>query len=78
MIQKEVKRQSKLICKGILKAIDDEGLHIADSPDSKDTECFSLDMLSDYIGKPINLTVTEQTVEKEEIETVADNSDDSE
>lgn len=58
MIKKETLKKSKLTCKGILKAIDDEGLHIADSLDSKDTECLPLDMLNEFIGKPINLTVT--------------------
>lgn len=64
-IKKEVKMETKITCKGILKGIDDEGLHIEDEKTGV-VEVLGFDSLKAFTEKNISITVTDS--QKTEVE----------
>jgi len=64
-IIKEQKIENKIKAKGILKDIDNDGLHIEDEK-SGDVETLSLDDLKIFKGKSITISIADTT--KTEIE----------
>jgi hypothetical protein len=77
MIKREMEIKNKVTAKGILKCVDDAGLHIEDTK-SGEVETLSMDALKMFIDKEIAFSVADSTKMEKEIDDEVENDEDME
>ncbi|HHX71217.1 MAG TPA: hypothetical protein GX708_24625 [Gallicola sp.] len=67
MIKKETEIKNKISAKGILKAIDDAGLHIEDGK-TGEVDTLNLDAFKPFLDKEISFSIAESSKVEQDID----------